>query len=212
MSDLQSRPRILVVCGTRPEAIKLAPVVAALTHIGAQPLVCAVRQHTEMLDSVFDIFDLSADVSINLDTTDRLAGVFAQALCALTDVLSAQCPDAVVVQGDTTTAYAAALAAFYCGIRVAHVEAGLRSHTPMDPWPEEAHRRNIAALSRWHYCPTDTAAANLQREGISEAAIVVSWPASSTCASCAASDSNLFGAVTNGSPVIELISSATLTA
>ncbi len=158
--------KILVVMGTRPEAIKLAPVVAALRRRkGLKTFVCATAQHRELLDQALRLFDLKPDFDLNLmrpgQTPDAVAR---RVLTKLTPLLARLKPDLVVVQGDTTTAAAAALCASERGIPVAHVEAGLRSHDWNDPFPEERNRVVIDAIASIVFPPTAGARANLGRE------------------------------------------------
>ncbi|MCY2987485.1 MAG: UDP-N-acetylglucosamine 2-epimerase (non-hydrolyzing) [Planctomycetota bacterium] len=161
--------KILVVFGTRPEAIKLAPVIKELQATGAaETRVCVTGQHRQMLDQVLKLFGITPDFDLNLmrpgqDLTDVTAGV----LQGMRLVLSEFRPDWVVVQGDTTTTFAATLAAFYQKSRVAHVEAGLRTGCLLAPWPEELNRRLTTVMANLHFPPTARAAACLLREGVS---------------------------------------------
>ena len=160
--------RILVVFGTRPEAIKLFPVVAALKATpGLTVRTCVTGQHRGLLDQVLAIAGLVPDLDLDLmepgQSLDRLT---ARLLTGLGEVLDAERPDRMIVQGDTATATAAALAAYYRKIPVAHVEAGLRSGDIYNPWPEEVNRRLVAPIADLHFAPTDIAAAALARENI----------------------------------------------
>lgn len=167
--------RVMVVVGTRPEAIKLAPVVFALRETPAcTPLVCATGQHRQMLDQVLALFGIGVDADLNLmrpnqDLTDVTTG----ALTGLREVLRDLAPDAVLVQGDTTTAFAGALAAFYARVPVGHVEAGLRTHDLAAPYPEEGNRQLVTRITRWHFAPTAVSRGNLLAEGVPEARIHV---------------------------------------
>lgn len=167
--------RILTVFGTRPEAIKLAPVVLAFQDAaGAEHATCVTGQHREMLDQVLSVFDLKPEFDLNIMRPGQdLAHVTTATLSGMGDVIDSFRPDWLIVQGDTTTAFAAALAAFYRQIKVAHVEAGLRTGNVLSPWPEEMNRRLVGQLASMHFPPTETAAANLRREGVSEDAILV---------------------------------------
>lgn len=167
--------RIAVVMGTRPEAIKLAPVVRALNGCpGMRAMVVSTGQHREMLDQMMALFGLTPSVSLSVMTQrQELSDLTALLLSRLGDSLRSMQPDAVIVQGDTTTAFSAALAAFYEGIPVGHVEAGLRTGNMRSPWPEEANRALVAPLATWHFCPTPRSARNLVREGIDESQIFV---------------------------------------
>ncbi len=160
--------RVLSVFGTRPEAIKLAPVVLRLAETpDLESRVCVTGQHREMLDPVNALFGIVPDHDLDLmrkgqDLSDVTAGV----LLGMRDVLRAEQPDLVLVQGDTTTCLAAALAAFYTGIAVGHVEAGLRTGDLSAPFPEEANRMLVSRLARFHFAPTQTACDNLAAEGV----------------------------------------------
>jgi UDP-N-acetylglucosamine 2-epimerase len=170
------RPRILCVFGTRPEAIKLAPVVQALRGpaSGLEPVVCVTEQHQEMLDQVLEFFDLAPDHRLAVMGENQTPSeVAARVLERLPPVLDAERPAAVLVQGDTTTTLAAALAAFYAGVPVGHVEAGLRTGRLDAPFPEEANRRITTQITLWHFAATVEARDNLLREHVPEAAIVV---------------------------------------
>ncbi len=165
----------LVVYGTRPEAIKLAPVVAALR--GSQhlhPVVAVTGQHRAMLDQVNTLFGIVPDHDLDIiRNRQTLTDVTTRVLQGLGPVLAAEQPDLVVVQGDTTTCFAAALAAFYAKVPVVHVEAGLRTDDPYNPFPEEINRRLTTDLATLHLAPTPTSRQNLLREGVSDTAIMV---------------------------------------
>lgn len=168
--------RALLVVGTRPEVIKLAPVARALqkppTRFHASLL--AVRQQDQILDHALAEWDLVPEAAIDPGTRGKpLGATLAAALGAIAEELAARPPDVVVVQGDTTTALAAALAAFYAQIPVAHVEAGLRTFDPRQPFPEEAHRAMIDRLATVHYAPTERARKNLLAEGVPEDRVLV---------------------------------------
>lgn len=160
---------ILVIFGTRPEAIKMAPLVEVLRSDGEFCLkVCVTAQHRHMLDQVLDLFGISPDFDLNLmkpgqDLTDITASV----LQGMRAVLREWRPDMVLVHGDTTTTFAAALAAYYEKIPVGHVEAGLRTGNIYSPWPEEMNRRLAGAITTLHFAPTDGARHNLLRENVS---------------------------------------------
>ena len=159
--------RALLVFGTRPEAIKMAPVVRALRdHPAVDPTVCVTGQHRHMLDQVLEQFEVTPDRDLDLMAPGQSLGdVTARVLTRMPDVLATTAPDVVVVQGDTTTAMATALAAFYARIDVAHVEAGLRSGRLDAPFPEELNRVWIDGLAKYVYPPTARAAAALRAEG-----------------------------------------------
>lgn len=167
--------RILSVVGTRPEAVKMAMVARTLAAAeGIEHELCVTAQHREMLDSVLRLFDLEPDYDLNVMTPGQdLTDVTGAVLNGMRDVLSEVNPDRVLVQGDTTTVLATALAAFYARIPVGHVEAGLRTGDMSAPWPEEMNRRLADALSDRHYAPTETARRRLLEEGLPDAGIVV---------------------------------------
>lgn len=168
--------KILVVFGTRPEAIKMAPLVKEL---GCRPdqfdmKVCVTGQHREMLDQVLDVFDIHPDHDLNIMQSNQdLYDITSRILLCMRDVLREERPDLVLVHGDTSTSTFAALAAFYQQIAVGHVEAGLRTGNIYSPWPEEMNRQLNGRLCTWHFAPTERARQNLLREGISEEHIAV---------------------------------------
>lgn len=167
--------RIGVVLGTRPEAIKLAPVIRALrATAGIEPVVIATAQHRELLDGVLRFFGIVPAVDLDLQRKRQtLAEVTSRVLLGLGPVFAELRPDIVLVQGDTTTTMAAALAAFYAGIRTAHLEAGLRTFDVTAPYPEEVNRRLTTVLAGLHLAPTAVAKSNLLREGVDPATVVV---------------------------------------
>ncbi len=160
--------KILIVFGTRPEAIKMAPLAHGLLADGRfDAKICLTAQHRQMLDQVMDIFELRADYDLDLMTESQsLEGLTARLLEGMGRVLRLERPDIVLVHGDTTTTFASTLAAFYHHIPVGHVEAGLRTGNMLSPWPEEANRHLTAVLARLHFAPTETARQNLIRENI----------------------------------------------
>lgn len=166
---------VLFVFGTRPEAIKLAPVIDELRRNASfRVRVCVTGQHREMLAQVLRLFDIVPDADLDVMKPDQdLATVTAAILAGMSKVLREMRPDVVVVQGDTTSAFAAGLAAFYAGIEVAHVEAGLRSGDDYAPWPEEVNRKLLSIVTRLHFAPTEDARENLLREGTDPARIHV---------------------------------------
>jgi len=169
------KKKIAVIFGTRPEAIKLCPVVLALKADPAFDCrVCVTGQHREMLQQVLDVFGVVPDVDLALmQPNQTLAGLTARAMTALDEYLANEKPDIVMVQGDTTTVLCGALAAFYHHIPVAHVEAGLRTGNLYSPWPEEANRLLTTRLTKWHFCPTENNKNNLLREGVNSSDIYV---------------------------------------
>ena len=161
--------KIIIVLGTRPEAIKLAPLVLALTAMPDKVdcKLCVTGQHRQMLDSVLELFGLVPDMDLELMRPNQSLGTLtAGAIEKLDAYFLAEKPDAVVVQGDTTTVFAASLTAFYHKIPIAHVEAGLRTGNMLSPWPEEANRVLTTRLAHWHFCPTELNRDNLLKEGV----------------------------------------------
>ncbi|WP_426393586.1 non-hydrolyzing UDP-N-acetylglucosamine 2-epimerase [Ralstonia sp. R-29] len=167
--------RVLAVFGTRPEAIKMAPLVHALSQTpGISCQVCVTGQHRQMLDQVMALFNLRADHDLDvMRPGQQLPGLTSSILTGMRQVLADLAPDMVLVHGDTTTTFAAALAAFYQRIPVGHVEAGLRTGNLDSPWPEEANRRLTSVLTRLHFAPTAQARDNLIREGVGASTIHV---------------------------------------
>ena len=167
--------RVLTVFGTRPEAIKMAPVVLGLQHAdGIESLVCVTAQHRQMLDQVLDLFEITPDYDLNIMKHGQdLYDVTSSALLGMRDVLRECKPDLVLVHGDTTTCFAAGLAAFYEQIKAGHVEAGLRTGDMSAPFPEEANRSLVGRITSYHFAPTEGAKQNLLNENVSEASITV---------------------------------------
>jgi len=171
----ETRKKVLIAFGTRPEAIKMAPVVEAFKKDGAMDVVVAVTaQHRQMLDQVLDLFGIVPDEDLDvMQPGQTLPGLFARILTGMSDVIARHAPDIVLVHGDTSTTLATALAAFYNKVKVGHVEAGLRTGDIWAPWPEEANRCLTAPLSSLHFAPTERSRANLAREGIHEDVIEI---------------------------------------
>lgn len=169
------KKRVLLAFGTRPEAIKMAPLVRHLQSGEAFDCgVCVTGQHRQMLDSVLGLFDIRADYDLNVMKRNQdLYDLSASIMLGMRDVLDQFRPDIVLVHGDTTTTMAASLAAFYRQIPVGHVEAGLRTGNLLSPWPEEANRKLTSVLTELHFAPTTQAQANLLGEGVREDRIVV---------------------------------------
>ncbi len=167
--------KVLVVLGTRPEAIKLAPVVRELAaRQGFECRVCVTGQHREMLTQVLDLFELQPDWNLDVMRPDQdLAYLTGAVLSGVGKIVASFRPDRVIVQGDTTTSFAAALAAFYHRVPIAHVEAGLRTGNIYAPWPEEVNRRLVSHIADLHFAPTMRARGNLLREGIDGGQILV---------------------------------------
>lgn len=167
---------VMLVFGTRPEAIKMAPLVKAFQAASDsfRTLVCVTGQHREMLDQVLHIFDIRPDYDLNIMKQGQdLYDVTSRVLLGLREVLKEARPDIVLVHGDTTTSTAAALAAFYAQIPVGHVEAGLRTHNIYSPWPEEMNRQLTGRMATWHFAPTPLSRQNLLAENVAEAQITV---------------------------------------
>lgn len=168
--------KVMFVFGTRPEAIKLCPVVH---HFKKRPkdfdvVVCVTAQHREMLDQVLEIFEVKADYDLNLMKKGQdLFDITANVIQSMKPVLDESAPDWIIVQGDTTTVWTAALCAFYSNIRVGHVEAGLRTYDKHQPFPEEINRRLCSQLTDVHFAPTELSKDNLLREGFDGAKIAV---------------------------------------
>ena len=166
----------MLVFGTRPEAIKMAPLVKEFQKYPEQfqTIVCVTGQHREMLDQVLHIFEIEPDYDLNIMKQGQdLYDVTARVLIGMRDVLKETQPDVVLVHGDTTTSTATALAAFYQQIPVGHVEAGLRTHNVYSPWPEEMNRQITGRIATYHFAPTPLSRQNLLDEGIKEEAITV---------------------------------------
>ncbi len=160
---------ILLVFGTRPEAIKMVPLVKAFQKDtdGFRTTVCVTGQHREMLDQVLDIFDITPDYDLNIMKQGQdLYDVTTKVLLGMRNILKQVCPDVVLVHGDTTTSTAAALAAFYLQIPVGHVEAGLRTYNIYSPWPEEMNRQLTGRIATYHFAPTHLAKKNLEFEHV----------------------------------------------
>lgn len=168
--------KVCVVIGTRPEAIKMAPVIIQLRQHpdDFDVIVCSTGQHTTMLDSALSVFGISPDVKLEaMKSGQSLAQLTSRIMLALDAYFGETQPDLVLVHGDTTSAMAGALAAFYQGIEVGHVEAGLRTQSLLSPFPEEYNRRSVAIATQYHFAPTKGARANLKREGVLPQNIIV---------------------------------------
>lgn len=162
--------RVMTIFGTRPEAIKMAPLVRELSRReGIESLCCVTAQHREMLDSVLEIFHLKPDYDLNImEPRQTLSTITSKCLLGMEEVLEQARPDLVLVHGDTSTTFAGALAAFYHRVPVGHVEAGLRTYDKYSPYPEEMNRRMVSAIADLHFCPTPSNRDNLAREGIEQ--------------------------------------------
>jgi UDP-N-acetylglucosamine 2-epimerase (non-hydrolysing) len=172
---MQAKLKVLVIFGTRPEAVKMAPVIQVLkANPQIETRVCVTAQHREMLDQVLNLFEITPDVDLNLmRPSQALSTLTSQILTQLDPVLEAEKPDWILVQGDTTTVMAASLAAFYRGIKVGHIEAGLRTGDKSQPFPEEINRRLTSVLADLHFAPTELSRDNLLKEGILGTQILV---------------------------------------
>ena len=162
--------RVMSIFGTRPEAIKMAPLVKELAgRAGVESLCCVTAQHRQMLDSVLDIFQIKPQFDLNImEPRQTLSTITTKCLLGLERVFQEARPDLVLVHGDTSTTFSAALAAFYSQISVGHVEAGLRTYDKYSPFPEEMNRTMVGDLVDLHFCPTPANRANLEREGITK--------------------------------------------
>ena len=168
--------KVMLVFGTRPEAIKMCPLVKEFQKHSSdfETIVCVTGQHREMLDQVLNIFDVTPDYDLNIMKQGQdLYDVTARVLVGMRDILKEVQPDVVLVHGDTTTSTASALAAFYQQIPVGHVEAGLRTHNIYSPWPEEINRQITGRIATYNFAPTPLSKSNLLREAISEDSITV---------------------------------------
>lgn len=167
--------KVMSIFGTRPEAIKMAPVVKALEkEPSIESLVCVTAQHREMLDQVLRVFDITPDYDLDImEHGQTLTGITVKAITGLEKVMKEAKPDVVLVHGDTSTTFAGSLAAFYQQIKVGHVEAGLRTYDKYQPFPEEMNRKLTGALADYHFAPTETAKEHLLLENVPETSISV---------------------------------------
>jgi len=169
-----SKLRIMSVFGTRPEAIKMAPLVKELAaRDDIESLCCVTAQHREMLDSVMDVFGLKADADLNIMTPRQtLSTITSKCLTGMDGVIEDLKPDMILVHGDTSTTFAGALSAFYHQVPVGHVEAGLRTYDKYSPFPEEMNRKLVTQIADLYFCPTENNRQNLLREGVSDGVFV----------------------------------------
>ena len=167
--------KILFIVGTRPEAIKMAPLIKEFEKKNNFDVrICVTAQHREMLDQVLDFFNIKVDYDLNLMKPNQsLFTITADVLKALEKVLEKENPDLIFVQGDTSTSFVGALAGFYKKIKIAHIEAGLRSHNKYSPFPEEINRVLVGHIADYHFAPTERAKKNLYNEGIKKNVWVV---------------------------------------
>ena len=171
-----SKKKIMLVFGTRPEAIKMAPIVRALLVDVSNPtvLLCVTGQHRAMLDQVLELFEINPDIDLDLMREgQKLGDITAGIIIKLQAIYETHRPDVVLVHGDTTTSLAAAMAAFYAGIPVGHIEAGLRTHDLSAPFPEEFNRQMVTKIARWHFAPTISCRNNLLAERVPASHITV---------------------------------------
>ncbi len=175
--------KVLSIFGTRPEAIKMAPIIKEMEkceHIHQE--VCVTAQHREMLDQVLNIFNIKPDYDLNIMTQNQtLTGITINALKGLEDILEKSNPDIILVHGDTTTTFVGSLAAFYKKIKIGHVEAGLRTYNKYEPFPEEMNRKLTGAIADLHFAPTKLSKENLLKENINEDSIFITGNTSVDC-------------------------------
>jgi UDP-N-acetylglucosamine 2-epimerase (non-hydrolysing) len=173
---MKSKKKIMLVFGTRPEAIKMAPLYHALKKRADlfETQVCVTAQHRQMLDQVLRVFDVKADIDLDLMKAGQdLFDVTASVLLGMREVLKSERPDFLLVHGDTTTTLASAIAGFYAGVSVGHIEAGLRTHNLYAPFPEEFNRQVASKVTKWHFAPTDLSRQNLLNDGVPDIQISV---------------------------------------
>ncbi len=173
---MNDRKKVMLVFGTRPEAIKMAPLYHALKRYPREfaTQLCVTAQHRQMLDQVLKVFDIEPDIDLNLMKQGQdLFDVTAAVLTGMRNVLREHKPDILLVHGDTTTSLASAIAGFYQGVPVGHIEAGLRTHDVLAPFPEEFNRQVTTKVARWHFAPTEHSRQNLLAERVGDANIVV---------------------------------------
>ena len=166
--------RIMSVFGTRPEAIKMCPLVQELgRREGIESLCCVTAQHRQMLDSVLEVFQVKPDWDLDIMTPRQtLSTITSKCLTGMDEAIDALKPDMILVHGDTSTTFAGALSAFYHQVSVGHVEAGLRTYDKYSPFPEEMNRKLVSAIADLYFCPTANNRANLEREGITKGLFV----------------------------------------
>ena len=167
--------KIMLIFGTRPEAIKMAPIIKEInSRKGLKCIICVTGQHREMLDQVLNVFDITPDYDLNIMSKNQsLNDITCLALSKLKKIIDEANPDVVLVQGDTTTAFAGALAAFYAKKKIGHIEAGLRTYDKYSPYPEEMNRAMISRMADFHFCPTEENYNNLIKENIDESKIYI---------------------------------------
>ena len=176
LKKLNMKKKILIVFGTRPEAIKLAPLIVALRNQPLQfkLLICVTAQHRELLDQVLKVFEIKPNIDLNLMKQNQdLFEITANIQLQMKKILNKHKPDAVIVHGDTTTALSTSIAAFYAKVPVGHVEAGLRTNNLLSPFPEEFNRQVVSKIAKWHFAPTKTSRESLLSEKVPNKAIIV---------------------------------------
>ncbi len=172
----KEKRKLLIVFGTRPEAIKMAPVIMEFKKYPDEfnTVVCITGQHRLMLDQVLNLFGIVPDFDFNIMNTDQnLYDITSKVLLKMHEIIKLMSPDLILVHGDTTTSFSAALAGFYCQIPVAHVEAGLRTYKIYSPWPEEMNRSLTSRIATWHFAPTEINKKNLLNENIRDSRITI---------------------------------------
>jgi UDP-N-acetylglucosamine 2-epimerase (non-hydrolysing) len=170
------RQKILIVFGTRPEAIKMAPLIHGLKKLPEEfeVIVCVTAQHRQMLDQALCFFGIEPDIDLNLMKPGQtVSGLLASALSAISEVITSYQPDILLVHGDTSTALAASMAGFFAEMPVGHVEAGLRTYRMMEPFPEEFNRQVVSKMARWNFAPTESNRQNLLKESFADSSITV---------------------------------------
>jgi UDP-N-acetylglucosamine 2-epimerase (non-hydrolysing) len=170
------RQKILIVFGTRPEAIKMAPLIYGLKKLPNEfeVSVCVTAQHREMLDQALSFFGITPDIDLDLMKSGQtISGLVAAALAAISDVIAVNKPDILLVHGDTSTTLAASMAGFFAGVPIGHIEAGLRTHRIKEPFPEEFNRQVVSRVARWNFAPTEGNRQNLIKESFEDASITV---------------------------------------
>lgn len=167
-------PKVLFALGTRPEAIKLAPLIIECKKEGLKTVIVSTGQHKEMFDQVLEMFEIKTDYDLGvMRKAKNLSDMASQVLTGMHDIISEEVPDVVVVQGDTTSAFVSGLAAFHCKVKIAHVEAGLRTYNKYSPFPEEMNRKLLTSLADFHFAPTESAKEALLKEKVDEDGIFV---------------------------------------
>jgi UDP-N-acetylglucosamine 2-epimerase (non-hydrolysing) len=170
------RQKILIIFGTRPEAIKMAPLVHALRKLPEEfeVIVCVTAQHRQMLDQALSFFGVRPDIDLDLmRSAQTVSALLASALSAISEVIASSNPDVLLVHGDTSTTLAASMAGFFAGVPVGHVEAGLRTYRMMEPFPEEFNRQVVSKIARWNFAPTEGNRQNLLKESFEDSSITV---------------------------------------